>query len=365
MSTPAHSSDLGSLLNQVEAFILELLSKHRQPSARELLDSLERKLGVEARWDLMAVMVSLLAGPKLTRADRDYLQSLIGDGSMAQALRGVGAPDREMVSSIDALLHQSNIYRSSEAFREMVEFMGRFRDYAPYNIMLVRLQNPGCSFFATERDWRGRFRRRLKEDARPMLILAPMHPVMLVYDLEQTEGPPLPREVIQFARFQGTWQPEWMTRMLENAKRHSIRVDFKPLSSTLGGFATLDRESGGTWKMRIALHDGLDGPSRLGVLCHELAHIFLGHLGTDRDRWWPGRANLDRAAVEVEAEAVAFIVTTRLGLEGSSAAYVSGYLMADDIPAAVSPDLIAKVSGHVERMALELMPPRRPSPQRV
>ena len=180
MSISAHSSDFGSyeLSNQIEAFILELLRKHQQPSARELLDVVERELGIEARWNLRAVMESLLTGPKATRAERDYLRSMMDDGSLAQALRGVDAPDRERVSSIDALLHQSNAYRSSEAFREMVEFMGRFRDYAPYNLMLVRLQNPSCSLFAAERDWRKRFRRRLKEDARPMLILAPMHPVM-------------------------------------------------------------------------------------------------------------------------------------------------------------------------------------------
>jgi len=40
--------------------------------------------------------------------------------------------------------------------------------------MLVRLQNPTCGFYATERDWDDRFGRNLKEDARPMLILAPM-----------------------------------------------------------------------------------------------------------------------------------------------------------------------------------------------
>jgi hypothetical protein len=41
-------------------------------------------------------------------------------------------------------------------------FMARFRDYAPYNNMLVRLQNQTCSFYATERDWQGRFGRTLK-----------------------------------------------------------------------------------------------------------------------------------------------------------------------------------------------------------
>jgi hypothetical protein len=96
--------------------------------------------------------------------------------------------DREILSTIDVLVERSRAYRTSQSFREMIDFMGRFRVYAPYNVMLVRLQNASCSFFATAKDWDERFERALKEDARPMLILAPMHPVMLVYDLDQTEG---------------------------------------------------------------------------------------------------------------------------------------------------------------------------------
>jgi hypothetical protein len=30
----------------------------------------------------------------------------------------------------------------------------------------------------------------------------------------------------------------------------------------------------------------LGEPSKYGTLCHELAHIYLGHLGADRDHWW-------------------------------------------------------------------------------
>ena len=85
--------------------------------------------------------------------------------------------------------------------------MGRFRDYAPYNNMLVRIQNPACVFYATASDWQKRFGRTLTEDARPMLILAPMHPVMLVYDLDQTAGSELPTELQNFSHFQGEWKP--------------------------------------------------------------------------------------------------------------------------------------------------------------
>ena len=66
--------------------------------------------------------------------------------------------------------------------------------------------------------------------------------------------------------------------------------------------------------MRIVIRDQLDHPSRFGILCHEIAHILLGHLGSDWDRWWPARANLSRKTMEMEAEAVAFIVTQRFGV---------------------------------------------------
>ena len=125
----------------------------------------------------------------------------------------------------------------------MVSFMARFRDYAPYNNMLVRMQNPTCSFYATERDWCDRFGRNLKEDARPMLILAPMHPVMLVYALDETEGKDLPKELENVASYQGEWKPDWLERTVQNAAvRDRIRVDFKILSSTNAGFATLARQ---------------------------------------------------------------------------------------------------------------------------
>jgi hypothetical protein len=238
----------------------------------------------------------------------------------------------------------------------MVEFMGRFRDYAPYNNMLVRVQNPSCGFYATAKDWHKRFGRSIKEDARPMLILAPMHPVMVVYDLDQTTGREVPTELLRFAQFDGQWEPRWLERLVENAGRHRIRVDFKKLSSTNAGFATFSDPQVGE-KMRIAIHADLPAPSRFGILCHEMAHILLGHLGSDEDHWWPSRSHLGRGPIEVEAEATAYIVTRQLGLDGASAAYVSRYLGKQaEVPKRVSFDMIAKVAGQVKDMALRLQP---------
>ena len=61
----------------------------------------------------------------------------------------------------------------------------------------------------------------------------------------------------------------------------------------------------------------------------------------------------------VEAEAVAFITTTRAGLTGSSAAYVSRYLPEGEIPSSVSLNLVAKVAGRIEEMGRRRLEPRR------
>jgi hypothetical protein len=335
-----------------------LLVRLVAPLRASWLQNWIKKLGPKARWDLERIVGTIALDNKIQRSDRDYLSSLLAEDCLAKALRGENAPEPKKASTIDELFRHSKLYKNAAEFNDLVKFMGRFRDYAPYNNMLVKLQNPSCSFYARAEDWRDRFRRSLKEDARPMLILAPMHPVMLVYDLDQTEGADLPKELQEFSKFEGKWDPIWLSNAVQNAAGHRIRVDFKPLSSTHGGFAGGADE----WKMRIAIHDGLDGPSKFGVLCHELAHILLGHLGTDWDQWWPGRLNLNRRTVEIEAEAVAHIVTNHLGLKGASAAYVSRHLKSGEVPSSVSVDYIAKVAGHIEQMATAKLQPRRARP---
>jgi hypothetical protein len=338
-------------LDKVVDVLIWVLSKHEQPSAWELVSVIERELGWKSRWCVKTAVGELKSRSSSTRAWRGYLDSLTESGDLDAALRGAEAPRKEITSSIDSLLRNSKVYQFSEQFREMISFMARFRDYAPYNNMLVRMQNPTCGFYATERDWYDRFGRKLKEDARPMLILAPMHPVMLVYALDETEGKDLPKELQSFATCEGQWKPDWLKRTVENAAvRDRIRVDFKLLSSTNAGFATLAHGIG-DWKMRIAVHSQLDEPSRYGILCHELAHIYLGHLGTDRDHWWPSRTDLDRRALEIEAESAAFIVTSRLGLVGSSTAYVSSYLDGRPLPSSVSLDQVAKVASRIGQMS--------------
>ena len=106
-------------------------------------------------------------------------------------------------TGIDELLRQGLAYRDSGQFQEMIQFLAKFRDYSPFNNLLVWTQRPGCRLFATRSKWEKKFKRRVVEDARPMVILAPRTPVLLVYDVDQTDGPPLPAELEEFAQFRG------------------------------------------------------------------------------------------------------------------------------------------------------------------
>ena len=344
----------------VMSVVRDILCRRSQPSAWELLESLEHSFGPKVRWVIGEAMRSLIDDRELTGAQRNYLKSVLDSDDWRDAMRGTERPAREIESTVDSLVRQSKAYRDSAAFKEMVNFMANFRDYAPFNNMLVKLQNPSCSFYATEKDWAGRFGRQLNEDARPMLILAPMHPVVLVYDLDSTEVPELPEELQQFSKFKGEWDPARLSRTVDNAStRDLIRIDTVKLSSTNAGFATISVGHVGM-KMRIGLHNELDAPSRYGVLVHELAHIYLGHLGGDRDGWWPSRSDLPRRAMEVEAEAVAYIVSRRSSLTGSSPTYVSCYLDGDATLKAISLDLIAKVAGRIEEMGERILGKHRP-----
>ena len=113
--------------------------------------------------------------------------------------------DQEAAKSLlSDLLERSRLYHTSKAYKDLLEFTVRLRNFAPFNAFLLHLQKPGLRFAASEYDWWQRFKRTVKEGARPLLILWPFGPVALVYDLEDTEGDPLPDSVADAFRASGT-----------------------------------------------------------------------------------------------------------------------------------------------------------------
>ena len=235
--------------------------------------------------------------------------------------------------------------------------MAKFQEYSPFNNMLVYAQNPQTKHFATASHWHKAFGRSIKEEARAMVILAPRGPVLMVYDMEDTNGPPLPERLRVSAKTRGRFDPARLDRTVKNCERDLIQVRRLPMGEMQGGFATNRARQPG-WKMRVGLRADLEDGAAYGVLCHELAHIYLGHIGADRDGWWPFRVNLSEAVAEIEAESVAHIVCVRAGLRNPSAEYLSKFVEDNEDLDAISIDLISRVAGKLEEMGRRLLPPR-------
>ena len=261
-------------------------------------------------------------------------------------------------STLDELFAQSIRERKSEKFIEAVNFVAKLRDYAPYNNMLVYLQRPTATFWATVRDWRDRFERSIKEDAIPIIMLQPMGPIMLVYDVADTDGPELPERYAEAFDVRGDFDGLWLTKTIENCERAHITVKIKSLGMLHAGTAIRFGTSNSA-QLAIEIKEELDAPARYATLCHELAHIFLGHLGGDNDGNWPSRWGLRRTKKELEAEATAYLVCKRAGLATTSADYLAGYLENPNDLQGISVDMIMKVSGHIERMGREAVQPKK------
>jgi hypothetical protein len=100
----------------------------------------------------------------------------------------------------------------------------------------------------------------------------------------------------------------------------------------------------------VDLAKRLTAEERFATLVHELAHIYCGHLNVSIGVWWPHRP-LDRPCREFEAEAVAWIVCSRKGLDPGSYRYLEGYLRPNARIPEVSLNQIMVAANHIEQLA--------------
>ena len=77
---------------------------------------------------------------------------------------------------IDQLIADTQLYATSDALKELFEFVAKLKNVAPFNAMLLHAQKPGISHVMTQHDWWNRFQRRPKKEARPLVIPAQFRP---------------------------------------------------------------------------------------------------------------------------------------------------------------------------------------------
>lgn len=238
------------------------------------------------------------------------------------------------ISQLSELLKRSRLYGSSEALHQLLVFIAKLPHIAPFNAFLLNVQRPELRFAASEDIWIKRFERRIKENARPLVILHPFAPVKFVYDMADTEGEPLPEHILHSfsAELRSNFHRHPMTSFVHLCAKHGIHVVFKSLAENHGGsISTIEIVARSDDKKiipnyQLHLNSNHPYPVQFGTLTHELAHLMLGHLGPDRHLNIPDRPNLSKAIVEIEAECTAWLTCERNGIALHSESYLYGYL---------------------------------------
>lgn len=242
----------------------------------------------------------------------------------AHAATGQDKTERAL---IDQLIAATKLYDSSEAIQKLVEFTIRLREFAPFNAMLLHIQKPGLTHAATARDWWTRFGRVPKEGARPLLVLRMKGPVDFVFDILDTEGKDLPDGAFSFPTL-GNLTDARFSELLQPVRKEKIVITELDAGDSHAGWIRLLEWSNaqkGKNRYELAYNKNHMAATRFVTVAHELAHLFLGHLGEDRGRRIPDRSATFNASMEVEAEMAAYLVAKRNGLQPRSESYLRSY----------------------------------------
>ena len=255
-------------------------------------------------------------------------------------------------SLLDQLLADSRLFKKSDDYKQLLDFVICMPNFAPFNAMLLQVQKPGLSYAASAWDWRKRFGRTVKQDARPLLILWPFGPVALVYDLLDTEGQEMPEHIYAFPA-KGVMTENNVDRFIYRMGKKGIETKFIDTGDNKAGKITaVYRAKNKKEKSQyvISVNQNHNPNTQFATLAHELGHLFLGHLGADEALKIADRRALKIKQVEMEAESVSYLVCSRHGVASSSESYLANYVNKNHIVDQLDLYQVMRAAGHVETL---------------
>lgn len=229
---------------------------------------------------------------------------------------------RRMKSSFDDLAKQLEEGKSDELIRFM-EIMSRFHHYSYFNQFMIMIQRPDAVQVAGMRKW-NEMNRKVKKGSHAIKIWAPVFGgkyhiheenqetgetidedrqfltgfrIVNVFDMADTEGDELP----DVRRPTGD-ASRYFDLLVDYIRSKEIKIEYKDLGDVR--FVPAGESRHGT----IILNSSLDNASKFSVLCHEMTHESMH---------WDENLPLTKDCKELEAEAVAFIVSKYAGLESN------------------------------------------------
>jgi hypothetical protein len=255
-------------------------------------------------------------------------------------------------STLGQLLEDARLYKQSKDYKDLLDFVVRLRYFAPFNAMLLQIQKPGLKYAASIRDWAVKFGRHPMPGARPLLILRPFGPVALVYDEIDTEGAPLPPDVRSFVAIGAVddLRLDSFVRRIENNQIACCWVDAGDARAGLIQVTQRPPEGEGRTCYQMHINRNHTPPVQFATLAHELGHLFLGHLGSDKELKIQGRRGLTLQQQELEAESVAFLVCERNGVQSRWHPYLSRFVDTATTLDQIDVYAVMRVAGRIESL---------------
>lgn len=284
--------------------------------------------------------------------------------------------DGFLESNLDSLWRNVKSYRSSEKFLAVMKACSRFRYLAPYNATLVEMQRPGARYVLSEKEWRNRYDRGIKPNARPLIVLVPFGPVEFLFEINDTyplktglfwkTDDEILEEIASPYKTKKDVSDDVLNATIDRLPLHGIAIDTSFVAGadyaariellvnhSHNNHLQIGKDQNLTWQAYylLSINKNAQRGECFASICHELGHFFCQHLVAPYD-WekWQVR-DLSHTAKEFEAESVSWLVCEKLGVGNPSEKYLSGYLTENnEIPSEVSIERILYAAKEVWNM---------------
>ena len=230
-------------------------------------------------------------------------------------------------------------FLDSDKYKDYLTKMSYLNNYSNRNLRLILAQNPEASQVASFKQWKENFGRYVKKGEKALRIFKPMtkikkdennQPILdkngkpetvtffglvPVFDVSQTEGKEMPKAAEVKEQLTDLDYANLYRALMAIAKENDVSVRFEEMENNKHGYYSVPEN-------QIVLRSNeMNKAQIIKTFLHEMAHAELHHADN------PQKENLTRSTAELQAESIAYVVSSYYGIDTSeySFNYLSGW----------------------------------------